>query len=143
MPAIVVGADTTLGRAIVDELLEPDREVRAFVTDPRVAEELKAMGVKVALGDVSDASHVAGASTRCFSAILVIEASTDDRERSFARTPTAVIDGWIQAVTESEVSRVIWVGADHPVPGIEWASVAADAPDAAARVAQLDDAAEL
>ncbi len=60
MPVIVVGADTPQGRAVVEGLVEPGREVRAFVSDPIVGAELRDMGVKVALGDVSDDSHIQG-----------------------------------------------------------------------------------
>jgi uncharacterized protein YbjT (DUF2867 family) len=84
MPVIVVGADTSQGRAVVEGLLEPGREVRAFVSDPDAGAELRELGVKVALGDVSDDSHVQGACTNCFTAVLVTEAARDGRERSFA-----------------------------------------------------------
>ncbi|MEX0757423.1 MAG: NAD(P)H-binding protein [Acidimicrobiia bacterium] len=144
MPVIVVGADTAVGRAIVDALLEPDREVRAFVSDLGAAEELREQGVKVALGDVSDPSHVGGACTRCFSAVLITEAATDDRERSFARTPGAVLAGWVEAVQDAQVTRVIWVGEGAiPVPGLEVAKVGVAEPDIPARVAELDDAARI
>lgn len=144
MPAIVIGADTDLGRAIVDALIEPGREVRAFVSDITSAEELRKAGVKVALGDVSDPSHIEGACTRCFSAILVTEAAVDDRERSFARTPEAVLKGWVDAVRGAAVNRVIWVGEGAlPVDDLEWVAVDLTEPDIPARVAELDDARSL
>lgn len=144
MPVIVVGADTEPGRAIVDALIEPDREVRAFVSDITSAEELRKTGVKVALGDVSDPSHIEGACTRCFTAVLVTEAAFDDRERSFARTPEAVLKGWVDAVRAAAVTRVIWVGDGAlSVDGVEWAAVALTEPDIAGRVAELDDARSL
>jgi uncharacterized protein YbjT (DUF2867 family) len=141
---IVVGADTGVGRAIVDALIEPDREVRAFVSDLGVAEELRGQGVKVALGDVSDASHVQGACTRCFSAVLVTEAASDGRERSFAKSPGAVLAGWVEAVSDAHVTRVIWVGDGAlPIPGLEVAMVGASELDVPGRVADLDDAAAI
>ncbi|MFP5331255.1 MAG: NmrA family NAD(P)-binding protein [Acidimicrobiia bacterium] len=144
MPVIVVGADTAVGREIIDALIEPDREVRAFVSDLDAAEQLKRQGVKVALGDVSDPSHVMGACLNAFSAVLVTEAASDDRERAFARTPDRVIQGWVEAVTEAAVTRVIWVGeGSRPTPGIESATVALAETDVAARVVALDDAAEI
>ena len=144
MPVIVVGADTETGRAIVDALIEPGREVRAFVSDIASAEALRKGGVKVALGDVSDPSHIEGASTRCFSAVLVTEAAFDDRERSFARTPEAVLTGWVEAVRAASVTRVIWVGDGAlSIDGVEWAAVALTEPDIAGRVAELDDARSL
>lgn len=107
MPVIVVGADTREGRAIVDGLIEPGREVRAFVSDVETASELKRAGVKVAIGDVSDDSHVQGATTNCFTAVLVTEAARDGRERSFAANETQVLEGWAAAAAASDVTRLI------------------------------------
>lgn len=143
MPVIVVGADTPTGRAIVEALIQPDREVRAFVSDTAAAEELKRMGVKVALGDVSDPSHVGSACTSCFSAVLVTEAATDDRERSFARTADAVLDGWVEAVSDARVTRVIWVGEGARRVGAESTSVPLSQPDIPSTVVALDDAAKI
>ena len=81
MPVIVIGADTPGGEEIVSRLLAREGQVRAFVTDRLVAERLKPLGVKVATGDVSDDSHVGAAATRCFSAVLLTAAASDDRER--------------------------------------------------------------
>lgn len=144
MPVIVVGADTDIGRRIIDALGQPDREIRAFVSDAEVAATLKERGVKVAFGDVSDASHVSAACTNCFSAVLVTEAATDGRERAFAKRPDQVLDGWATAVVEASVTRVIWVGdGARPVPSAETAHVGADEADVPERVVALDDAASL
>lgn len=114
MPLIVVGADTGVGEAIVERLRGRDREIRVFVTDESKAVELKDQGFKVATGDVSDESHVEAAATSCFSAVLIAEAASDDRERSFASTPGVVLEGWARAVGNSDVSRAIWVAEDEP-----------------------------
>lgn len=147
MPVIVVGADTPIGLSIVSALIEPDREVRAFVTDADVSASLRTQGVKVALGDVSDPSHVGGACLNCFSAVFVTEAARDDRERAFARDRRTVLEGWAQAVREADVTRVIWVDShgDLPATGIrETAVVIPDAvDDVAAEVVRLDDAATI
>lgn len=111
---MVVGADTRPGRLIIERFLTPEREVRAFVTDADSADELRGNGAKVALGDVSDDSHLAGACLNCFTVVLVAEAATDDRQRSFAATPEAVIEGWAKAVDAASVQRVIWVLAGQP-----------------------------
>ena len=145
MPVIVIGADTENGDRVIERLIKPPREVRAFVTDPDSAIRLKERGVKVALGDLSDESHVEGASLRCFSAVLIAEAAEDDRERSFAATPTEVMTGWARAVERSGVKRVIWVaaGATPAVDVDEVAVVDPDERDLPARVAALDDAQEI
>ena len=145
MPVIVVGADTEAGRNVVEALLDPDREVRAFVSDPNVAAQLRAQGVKVAIGDVSDDTHIEGAATNCFSAVLMTEAASDDRERAFSTGPEKVLEGWARAVAAVGVTRVIWVGSGE-LPHTktpEMATVDPDDPNLAARVAFLDDAQEI
>ena len=142
MPLLVVGADHAIGEAIVRQTVAPDREVRAFVTDPVRAAELKSLGAKVAIGDLSDEGHIAAAATRCFAIAFVLDAVVDGRELSFA-DEKAVPGSWAAAARAAGVRRVIWVGAEGPEVGIsEVATVAvADrAPsDIAAEVAELDD----
>jgi nucleoside-diphosphate-sugar epimerase len=142
MPVIVIGADTPAGSAIIEALAAPGREVRAFVSDPDVAAALKEQGIKVALGDVSDDSHVEAASLHCFSAVLVSEAARDGRERSFAATELDVLRGWARAVSAAAVRRVIWVHEGDPprVDAPEMATVSPEAEDVGGRVAALDDA---
>lgn len=140
MPVIVVGADTPVGREVID-VFDRAREVRAFVTDEREASRLRKSGVKVALGDVSDDSHVEAASMGCFSAVLIAAAASDDRQRSFASSPREVLAGWARAITAAGVTRAIWVGVEEP-PGSdvpEVALVPVDR-DVARRVADADDA---
>lgn len=142
MPVIVVGADTPRGLEIIGALGQPERETRAFVTDEGVATDLRGKGVKVALGDVSDESHVEAAAKRCFSAVLVTEAAVDGRERSFAATPSQVLEGWARAVAAAGVHRVIWVSEDDP-PAVAVSEVVSVDPghaDLAGRVFALDDA---
>ena len=113
MPVIVVGADTEVGQAIISAVVPNAAETRAFISDPAVSDELKRLGVKVASGDVSDASHVEGAATRCFCAVLVTDAARDDRVRAFADNPETVYAGWADAVRQAGVQRVIWVAPGH------------------------------
>ena len=142
MPVIVVGADTSQGRAVVNRLVEPGREVRAFVSDPDAGAELRELGVKVALGDVSDDSHVQGACLNCFTAVLITEAALDKRERSFAINERQVLEGWAAAAAASGVTRVIWVhdGEPPPVRVKEVRTVSPDHPDLVTEVSALDDA---
>lgn len=117
MPVIEVGADTPAGEAVVREVCRSAAETRAFVSDRGAAEGLRAMKVKAALGDVSDASHVEAAAMHCFCAVLVAEAAEDGRERAFANSPAEVMEGWAEAVRSAGVQRVIWVGGENlPAP---------------------------
>lgn len=143
MPVIVVGADTPHGQEIVDSLLDPRREVRVFVSDSEIGAEMKSRGAKVALGDLSDESHVEAASARCFTAVLIAEAACDGRELSFAKSTSQVLRGWANAV--AGVQRVIWVhdGEIPPVKAPEVAVVRPDEEDLVGLVVKLDDVAEL
>lgn len=142
MPVIVVGADTTAGLAILDGLHDPARDVRAFVSDEDTGHHLKQRGFKVALGDVSDESHVEAAATACFSAVLITEAAKDERERSFAKSSAEVLESWARAVANCDVTRVIWVSADETPPVAVGESVTVDPelPNYVDRVVELDDA---
>ncbi len=150
MPVIVIGADTRLGEAVIDALTGRDGEVRAFVSDPEAARTLKARGIKTALGDISDGSHVGGAACNCFGAVLIGQAAIDDRERSFAEDPGAVVEAWAEGLADAGVHRAIWVVSDpRVVPetahAAEVAVVDATASPGtvAAEVRRLDDAASL
>ncbi len=148
MPVIVIGADTALGSPIVRALLDRDGEVRAFVSDAAAGEHLKSQRVKVAMGDVSDTSHVGAAAMRCFTAVVIEEAAHDSRERSFAADRAATVTGWLEALGEAAVHRVIWVGSDPPaaVPAPEYATIdpsGGDPQAIAAEVAALDEVAAL
>lgn len=144
MPVIVIGADTTSGNAIFDALIDPGREVRVFVSDPEHGERMKERGAKVALGDVSDDSHIDGAATRCFTAILVTDAARDSRERAFAESEEEVLRSWARGV--AKVKRVIWVHDGGELPPVEPAEVAIVDPaseDFVERVVALDNAAQI
>lgn len=152
MPVIVIGADTPLGAEVTAALSGRAGEVRAFVTDPAAAQTLRDLGVKVAIGDVSDASHIDGAARRAFAAVIIADSAEDGRERSFASSPSAVHAAWAEGLKGAAIQRLIWVGPGAEVP----APLAAATPERAAvdttsydpeqiaaEVARLDDLASL
>jgi len=145
MPMIVVGADTVAGEELLEKLDPAGREIRVFVTDASRGLELKGRGFKVATGDVSDDSHIEAAATRCFSAVLIAEAARDNRERSFADSEEEILEGWAEAVTNSNVRRVIWVtDGEYPETGAgEVAVVDPSARHFARTVIELDEASSL
>jgi len=109
MPVIVVGADTPLGAAVIPELQPMTGELRLFVSDPDVAEELRPIA-KVAVGDVSDGSHVGGAAIGAFCAVLIAACASDARERSFATSPAGVFAQWADWLRDLGLARIIFVG---------------------------------
>lgn len=98
--------------------------------------------MKVALGDVSDDSHIQGAAMNCFTAVLVTEAARDDRPRSFASSEGQVLTGWANAASSSGVTRVIWVH-DGDAPAVtapEVRTVSPNDPSVVERVVAIDNA---
>ena len=146
MPVIVVGADHPLGEVIARKLAAPDREVRAFISSVNAHGPLRSLGIKVAIGDLSDEGHIEAAATSCFTAVFVEPALEDGRDLAFA-APKVAAQGWAKAAAGARVQRVIWVGSGAPpVKGPEMAAVTVDnrSPDEIAEeVALLDDLAEL
>jgi uncharacterized protein YbjT (DUF2867 family) len=111
MPVIVVGADTHLGETIISALAARGGEIRAFVSDAARGATLRAQGVKVAVGDLSDGSHLVGAAHDAFTAVFIEAALLDGRPCEFAADSTAVVTTWKAAISEAGVQRAIWVGA--------------------------------
>ncbi len=109
MPVLVVGADTPVGASVVDALTNREGELRCFVTDVEVAADLRSRPAKVALGDVSDGSHVGAAGLNCFSIVFICAAATDTHERAFCSTPAQVFEQWQEAITMAGARRIIWV----------------------------------
>jgi uncharacterized protein YbjT (DUF2867 family) len=142
MPVIVVGADTEPGRAVIDEIADSRREIRVFVSDEDEAAAFRARGLKVALGDVSDESHLEAAARMCFTAVLISEAAEDARVRSFANEASQVLEGWARATKGAGVTRVIWVTDAEPPPTDtpEVATVSPAQRKFAESVAALDEA---
>ena len=149
MPVIVIGADTPQGAAILPALNPASGEVRLFVSDPDIGVGLRSQG-KVAVGDVSDGSHVGGASLGAFCAVAIARAATDQRERSFADTPAAVFAQWADGLKDAAIRRIIFVAAAEDVAASgdlgtsapEFAVVDADLPaeELGAAVASLEQA---
>lgn len=141
MPVMIVGADTPLGSRIAERFLTEDREVRVFVTDTEAAEQFRSRGAKVAVGDVSDDTHISSACLNCFSVVLVDEAAIDDRHRSFASDASGVRLAWARAVRAAGVPRAIWVTDEEaPDSGDREVITLAPGPDVAEEAFERDAA---
>ncbi len=150
MPVIVIGADTELGHAIVPALRPASGAIRLFASDEDQVARYRSI-TKVAVGDISDGSHVGGAAIGAFCAVVIADAADDGRERHFASTPDELLAQWADGLADAGISRVILVGpADelpHPVKldGISAEYVFVDttgktAAEVAAEVADAEDA---
>ncbi len=115
MPVIVIGADTELGHAIVPALRPASDEIRLFASDDAAVTQYRPFA-KVAVGDISDGSHVGGAALGAFCAVVIAAAAHDERERFFAATPDELFAQWADGLEEAGISRVIVVGAAGELP---------------------------
>ena len=141
MPVSVVGADTALGAAVLEAVLAPAREVRAFVSNRDVAPTLRSRGIKVAVGDVSDGSHVAAVCWGAHTVILITDAAFDDRELAFVNDPAGLVPVWVEAARGAR--RVVWVGkhlGSLPPASIEVRDDGRSLAEIASYVAALDEA---
>ena len=82
MPVLVIGADTDLGHAIVPALRPASGEVRLFASDAAAVARYRGVA-KVAVGDISDGTHVGGAATGAFCAIVIAAAATSQDPLQF------------------------------------------------------------
>lgn len=115
MPVLVIGADTEIGREIVPALRATAAELRIFGSDPDAVAPYREFA-KVAVGDISDGTHVGGAATGAFCAVVIAAAAYDDRERHFAADAAALFAQWADGLADAEVSRVIVIADPARVP---------------------------
>lgn len=146
MPVIIVGADTPTGEALASRFAGGGGAVRAFVSDFDAAVRLRQLGLQVATGDVSDDSHISGACLGCFTVVLVAEAATDGRDRSFANSSAEVLASWARAAEAAGVRRLIWISDRVPPEAAKVPEVAVlepGTPDLVEAVFRLDEAREI
>jgi nucleoside-diphosphate-sugar epimerase len=115
MPVIVIGADTQIGHAIVPALRPASGELRLFASDPDAVAAYRPFA-KVAVGDISDGSHVGAAAIGAFCAIVIAAAAHDDRERYFAAGPDELFAQWADGLADAGVTRIIVVGNPDEIP---------------------------
>lgn len=115
MPVLVIGADTEFGRQIVPALRSTAAELRIYASDPDAVAPYRDFA-KVAVGDISDGTHVGGAATGAFCAIVIAAAAHDDRERSFAADTDSLFAQWADGLADAGVDRIIVVAEHHQVP---------------------------
>ena len=115
MPVIVIGADTEIGHAIVPALRPASGEIRLFASTEDPMARYRSFA-KVAVGDISDGTHVGGAAIGAFCAVVIAAAAHDDRERHFAANSAELFAQWADGLADAGISRVIVVGSPAQLP---------------------------
>lgn len=103
MPVIVTGADQPLGRAVVLELAGRGGEVRATVRSRSAAGALRAIGVRVSVGDLSDPLRL-GAALEDAHTVLHLDRGPDGHG-----SPGDTWEWLIEAAQDTGVRRIVTV----------------------------------
>jgi uncharacterized protein YbjT (DUF2867 family) len=117
MPVVVTGASGLIGRRAVVALARASPQVRAYVRRPEAAEDLRALGAKVAVGPISDEPTLrvvmSGAHTVCHLAGGLNPGSGQTYEQAILGTLLPVI----RAAERAEVRRFLYLSYPGASPG--------------------------
>lgn len=115
MPVIIIGADSAIGHALIPALRPDASELRLFASDAAAVAEYRDFA-KVAIGDISDGTHIGGAAIGAFCAVVIATAAHDERDRYFAPTTGALFAQWADGLADAGVQRVIVIGTGNEIP---------------------------
>jgi NAD(P)H dehydrogenase (quinone) len=109
MPVVVTGASGLIGRRAVQAFTLVSPQVRAYVRRPEVAEPLRSLGAKVAVGPIEDVETLevvmSGAHTVCHLVGGLNPKPPDEYERSIVGSVRSVAEGAARA----GVRRLLYV----------------------------------
>ncbi|MBI4260724.1 MAG: NAD(P)H-binding protein [Actinobacteria bacterium] len=116
MPVVVTGASGLVGRHLVAALAGVASEVRAYVRRREAAPPLRALGAKVAVGEIGDAETLEvvlrGAHTVCH-LVGGLASEPGAYEREIVGTLRAVVE----AAASARVARVLYLSYPGAAPG--------------------------
>ncbi len=110
MTILVTGASGFVGARIVHALRAQGRDVRALVRRPEQAAHLRALGIELATGDITDPASLRAAVAGCSHVIhlvAIIQGSSDD----FQRVMTQGTNDLVAAAQEAGVERFVLMSA--------------------------------
>lgn len=110
MTILVTGATGFVGQRIVHALRAQGREVRALVRRPERATHLRALGVELAAGDITDPASLQAAVAGCTHVVHLV-AILQGSAADFQRVMTQGTKDLVAAATEAGVERFILMSA--------------------------------
>ena len=115
MTVLVTGASGLLGRAIVEGLAERD-EVRATVRRPEAAEDLRALGAKVAVRDATEADDLIEILSRVHTLVHLIGGVNQPDADEVMRANHGSTLAAVAAAKEAGVDRIVLLSAPGADP---------------------------
>jgi len=124
MPVVVVGASGLIGHAVVRAMARDAPEVRVFVRRADAAEPLRALGAKVAVGELHDASTLRAVLRDAHTVCHLVGAINLDTPEAYKRANLDSVLWCLDAATRAGVQRFLFVSSvgadassDHPFLG--------------------------
>jgi uncharacterized protein YbjT (DUF2867 family) len=133
VPVVITGASGFIGRHAVAAFARSSPQVRAYVRRPEAVEDLRRLGAKVAIGDITNVDQLtavmSGAHTVCH---LLPPTDQEGKERYLEPVVTAAVESSVRRVLfltplinadpEGEISERIQAWAEEPLAGsgLEW-----------------------
>jgi uncharacterized protein YbjT (DUF2867 family) len=122
MPVVVTGASGFIGRHAVAAFLRSSPQVRAYVRRPKAADELRKMGAKVAVGEITDVDELAVVMSGAHTVCHLLPLTEDEAEVRY-------LEPVVLAAEAAGVRRILFLTGPHkadpegsPVEQIqEWA----------------------
>ncbi len=112
MSVTVVGASGVIGRAAVAELARRDPEVRALVRRRDVADALRHLGAKVAVGAVDDEGVLEAVLTGAFTVVHLVGGVNEPNHEGYARSSLESVRWLVPAAATLGVRRIVLLS--HP-----------------------------
>lgn len=110
MRVFVTGASGFVGSAIVNELLTAGHQVLGLVRSEKAAQQLKATGAEVLLGDINDLNIISQGATQCDAVIHTAFNHDFSQYKASCEADRLVIEAFGKALTGSAKPLVITSG---------------------------------
>jgi uncharacterized protein YbjT (DUF2867 family) len=133
MPVLVTGASGFIGRHAVAAFARTSPQVRAYVRRPESAEDLRKLGAKVAVGDITDVEQLSAVMSGAHTVCHLLPRTDETAEVRYLEAVVAAaakagvrrvlfVARLIDADPEGEISERIQSWAEEPLvtSGLEW-----------------------
>lgn len=117
MPVLVTGASGLIGRPAVRAFARVSPQVRAYVRDPRAAEDLRAEGVKAALGEIDDVDNLEAVMTGAHTVCHLVGGFNPRPSGDYGKAIVGSVRYVLEAASRAGIRRFLYVSYPGASPG--------------------------